>query len=102
MKSRFLNMAGGSARQVTFGTFHGVFYGILRNTYHINGNNILSEEEKRRLLLELLDRFCPEEERDPDLPSGVARGDQHGKMRTDPGGTFLLFSAAGTGVPADL
>ena len=73
MKSRFLNMAGGSARQVTFGTFHGVFYGILRNTYHINGNNILSEEEKRRLLLELLDRFCPEEERDPDLSSGVAR-----------------------------
>ena len=73
MKSRFLKLAGSSAGQVTFGTFHGVFYGILRNVYHINGNNILSEEEKKRLLLELLDQFCPDEERDPELPSGVAR-----------------------------
>ena len=45
MKNRFRETAGNSAGQVTFGTFHGVFYGILRNTYHINGNNILSEEE---------------------------------------------------------
>ena len=35
MKNRFLKMTGASARQVTFGTFHGVFYGILRNTYYI-------------------------------------------------------------------
>lgn len=72
MKTRFLKMTGGSARQVTFGTFHGVFYGILRNTYHINGNNILSEEEKRRLLLELLDQFFPDEDREADLPGGIA------------------------------
>ena len=73
MKNRFLKAAGESARQVTFGTFHGVFYGILRNNYHLKSSNILSEEEKRRLLLELLDPFCPEEEREPDLPSGIAR-----------------------------
>lgn len=73
MKNRFLKMTGGSAGQVTFGTFHGVFYGILRNTYHINGNNILSEEEKRRLLTELLDQFYPDEDREADLPSGLAR-----------------------------
>ena len=73
MKNRFRETAGNSAGQVTFGTFHGVFYGILRNTYHINGNNILSEEEKRRLLTELLDQFYPEEDREADLPSGLAR-----------------------------
>ena len=33
----------------------------------------MSEEEKRRLLTELLDQFYPEEDREADLPSGLAR-----------------------------
>ena len=38
---------------VTFGTFHGVFYGILKQTYALGPENILSEEEKMGILREL-------------------------------------------------
>ena len=41
---------------VTAGTFHGIFYGILRCTYRMNGQNILSEEEKYQLLREVISR----------------------------------------------
>ena len=34
MKERFLRLMNLNTSQVTFGTFHGVFYGILRHTYH--------------------------------------------------------------------
>ena len=58
MKQRFENLcvrAGVKAdyRQVTFGTFHGIFYGILRHAYGLTGNNILSEEKKLDILKEL-------------------------------------------------
>ena len=36
MKGRFLSQMGISSTQATFGTFHGVFYGILRQTYHMD------------------------------------------------------------------
>ena len=45
MKERFLRLMNLNTSQVTFGTFHGVFYGILRHTYHLSGQNILSEEK---------------------------------------------------------
>lgn len=53
MKERFFAMDQSGihhAGQVTFGTFHGVFYGILRWAYGFSGGNILSEEEKRQML----------------------------------------------------
>ena len=46
MKERFLKFTGQEQTQVTFGTFHGVFYGILKQAYGLNASNILSEEEK--------------------------------------------------------
>ena len=54
MKERYLKAMGKTSTQVTFGTFHGVFYAILRHTYRMSGNNILSEEEKKRLMRELV------------------------------------------------
>ena len=35
---------------VTAGTFHGIFYGILKWAYRISSQNILSEEEKYQIL----------------------------------------------------
>ena len=43
MKERYLKAMGKTSTQVTFGTFHGVFYAILRHTYRMSDNNILSE-----------------------------------------------------------
>ena len=50
MKERFLKFTGVQRTGVTFGTFHGVFYGILKQAYGLNGGNILSEEEKYAIL----------------------------------------------------
>lgn len=53
MKERFLNFTGQEYTPITFGTFHGVFYGILKQAYGFTAANILSEEEKSAILREL-------------------------------------------------
>ena len=54
MEQRFLKLVGSKSSPVTFGTFHGIFYGILRNTYRFNHSNIFSEREKYKLLEEIV------------------------------------------------
>src|SRR5699024_4658803 len=60
MKERFLRFMGTGSTSVTFGTFHGVFYGILRQAYHLGAGNILSEEEKYGILHELAQEHAGE------------------------------------------
>ncbi len=47
-------MRGAVHTNVHFGTFHGLFYGILKQAYGLSGRNIISEEEKKRIIRELL------------------------------------------------
>ena len=54
MEQRFLKLVGSKSSSVTFGTFHGIFYGILRNTYRFNHSNIFTEREKYKLLEEIV------------------------------------------------
>lgn len=54
MRERFLRVTEENGRGVTFGTFHGIFYGILKNTFHLTGNNILGKEETDDLLKEII------------------------------------------------
>ena len=56
MKERFYELMQGMKPRVLFGTFHGVFFQILRHAYGYNSNNILKEEEKRRFIKEFLDK----------------------------------------------
>ena len=56
MKNRLCSLMGKKNLSVTAGTFHGIFYGILRCTYRMSGQNILSEEEKYQLLREVISR----------------------------------------------
>lgn len=60
-------------QQVTFGTFHGIFYWILKNTYRISGSNIISEPQKKKLVQEILTRVFPDGLQEEDLPSAVCR-----------------------------
>ncbi len=60
MQERFLALHKGQASGVTFGTFHGIFYGILKQAYHLNASNILRSDQKRQFLRELASRYCPE------------------------------------------
>ena len=60
MKERFLKFTGKSFTEVTFGTFHGVFYGILKHAYKLGSGNILSQEEKQGILKEMTLRYGEE------------------------------------------
>jgi len=53
MRERFHNVMQGERFPVTFGTFHGIYYGILKWAYHLTQENILTEEEKFSLLKEI-------------------------------------------------
>ena len=50
MKERFRQVMGKAGLPVTFGTFHGIYYGILKWAYRLNQGNLLSDEEKYTLL----------------------------------------------------
>lgn len=73
MKERFLHSMNLHTSQVTFGTFHGIFYGILRHTYRLSGQNILSEEMKMKLLRDLVESHHFETEDETELLQNLAR-----------------------------
>ena len=73
LKERFLKFTGQSSTQVTFGTFHGVFYGILKQAYNLTSANILSEEEKNGILRELALNFGGELASEGDFTEEIAK-----------------------------
>lgn len=72
MKERFLKLFSGKSLPVTFGTFHGVYYGILKWAYHLNASNILTEDEKFRLLKEVMSHIEMEIDDEKEFLQGVA------------------------------
>lgn len=78
MKERFEKLCMDSGitqnyRQVTFGTFHGVFYGILRHAYRLTGKNIISEEQRFDMLRELAYRQRMEIEDEKEFFEGLVQ-----------------------------
>ena len=53
MRDRYLASAGLEQSAVTFGTFHAVFFQILKHAYHYNAQNIMKEEERIRILSQI-------------------------------------------------
>lgn len=66
MKNRTRSICGPSSYAVTFGTFHGIYYGILKWAYRLNQSNLLSDEEKYRILREILPGIDWEQEPEAD------------------------------------
>jgi DNA helicase-2/ATP-dependent DNA helicase PcrA len=64
MRQRFAAIC--RAPGVTFGTFHAVFFGILKQAYHFTSASILSEEKKYQILQQLVReaRIQTEDEKD--------------------------------------
>ena len=73
MKERFLKFVNRNRSEVTFGTFHGIFYGILKAAYNLNASNILSEEEKYSILREMTEKFGQEMEQEGDFLEEIAK-----------------------------
>ena len=66
MKERTRRICGPSSYAVTFGTFHGIYYGILKWAYRLNPSNLLTDEEKYRMLREILPKVEWDQEPETD------------------------------------
>ena len=54
MKERFLRLMGDRRYPVTFGTFHAVFFSILKHAYGFHAGNIIKEEQRFALMREIV------------------------------------------------
>lgn len=57
MRQRFYKAMGGKTLPVVFGTFHAVFYQILKEHYRLGADSLLSERDKPLILFPLLKKF---------------------------------------------
>ena len=72
MRERFEQLMGGKRYRVTFGTFHAIFFQILKYAYHYTASNILREEQKYRILGEIADYMKLEFEDEKEFLSDLA------------------------------
>lgn len=54
MKERFCSVMPAEGQRVTFGTFHAVFFMILKHAYHYEASNIIREEERMQLIRDMI------------------------------------------------
>ena len=71
MRERFARIS--SARGVTFGTFHGVFFGILKQAYGFTSENILREEQRFQILTSLVRRLRLEAQEEKELVAELSQ-----------------------------
>ena len=76
MRERFHGLQKEQHYPVTFGTFHGIYYGILKWAYKMDASNIFTEDEKYQLLYQVIERsgFNMDDEREfiQDLSSEIS------------------------------
>ncbi len=56
MKTRFRRLMGDAYCPVTFGTFHAVYFSVLKHAYHYSAANIIREEQKYQCMREIIAR----------------------------------------------
>ena len=72
MRERFHRLNPEQRYPVTFGTFHGIYYGILKWAYKLDAKNIFSEEEKFQLLYQIVERLSVDMEDEKEFIQEVA------------------------------
>ncbi len=60
MKERFLKLMNKGGVPVSFGTFHGVYFTILKHAYNYRAENVITEEEQFTLLKRIIGRMSLE------------------------------------------
>ena len=73
MEERFLSLMKGSKCGVTFGTFHSVFFYILKVAYGYGTGNIFSEDDKYKLIRELIQKRELEYDDEEEVISEIVR-----------------------------
>lgn len=71
MKQRFLKEMEQSNSQVTFGTFHAVFFMVLKLAYNYNSSNIITDEIKYQAMREIIHRHGLEYRDENELMTGL-------------------------------
>ena len=71
MKKRFFTFDGMENAPVTFGTFHSIFFMILRYAYRYTAGNIIREDVKRRYIKEMTEDMELEIEDEKEFLSGI-------------------------------
>lgn len=72
MKERFLRLMGEDHTTVSFGTFHAIFFGILKLSYGFTAGNILREEVRYQYLKEAVERLRLEIDDENEFLTGIS------------------------------
>lgn len=71
MKERYLKLTGQDRTAVTFGTFHAVFFSILKHAYGYNASNIVREEQRFAFVKEIIQKMHLEYDDENEFVSGI-------------------------------
>lgn len=71
MKERFLRLMGGARCPVTFGTFHAVYFSILKYAYNYRAENIIREEQRYQCIREIIARHRLEYEDESEFVTSI-------------------------------
>ena len=72
MKNRFLNLCQGENSPVSFGTFHSIFFAILKAAYNYSAGDIITESRRMDLFRQIVDEMDLEIDDAADFIAGVA------------------------------
>ena len=72
MKSRFQALWENGKVPVSFGTFHGIYYGILKWAYKLTSENIFSDDQKYGLLQRVVERMDLDIDDEKEFLQGIA------------------------------
>ncbi len=71
MKQRFLSLVGNSYVSVTFGTFHAVFFSMLRHAYNYSADSIITADTQYNYIRDMANRFELEYPDEQEMVSGI-------------------------------
>lgn len=71
MKERFLKLSKEQRTQVTFGTFHAIFFMILKHAYHFTSDNIITGEQRYQMMREIISNYQLEYKDESEFIEGI-------------------------------
>lgn len=79
MRERFYYLMKNRSTPVTFGTFHSVFYGILKWAYQLSANHFLNDSEQYKIIVQLCEKMQIEVDQDEvrEILKGIGKLKSH-------------------------
>lgn len=71
MRERFHKLMEGTGKGVSFGTFHAIFFTILKYAYNFSGSNIIREDQKYQIFREIINEVNIEVDDEKDVISNM-------------------------------